>query len=248
MSVISKISNSHLLKKNPLLAKNIPDTQVLTLRSLHEMLDKYKMLYIKPTNSCQGKGIIRIERHRPHRVTLMASDNGHTFTAPLHAQKIFRHIQKLRMDRPYLIQQGIDSLTKNHNLFDLRVHLVRWKEKWRIAGIAGRIASEHLIVTNYQHGVEYKPIMNLLKNDLDYLPPKAKKTVEKIHTLSLQAIQIISHTYPKWNEFGIDMGIAQNGRIWIYEVNIHPSIQVFQIFNPNAYQRITKTRRAFAKE
>ncbi|WP_307254081.1 YheC/YheD family protein [Croceifilum oryzae] len=246
--MISKISNSYLLKKNPLIAKNIPDTQVLTLRSLHKMLGRYRMLYIKPNNSCQGKGIVRIERHRQNRVILMSSDHGNTLTAPLHAQKIFDHIQEFRMDRPYLIQQGIHSLTKNHNLFDLRVHLIRQKWTWKIVGIAGRVASEHLIVTNYNHGVEYKPIRKLLKNDLDYLPPKAKKTVEKIRALSLQAAHTISRAYPKWNEFGIDIGIDRDGHIWIYEVNIHPSIKIFQIFKPDISKRIRKIRCVFSKK
>lgn len=200
------------------------------------------MVYVKPDNSCQGKGIIRVSRSDKGIITVISNDYGRKLSTRRFTD-LWNMIQKLRMRRPYIIQQGINSLTKKKQLFDFRVHLVRSKKKWRIVGIAGRVASKHLIVTNYYHGVEYKPVKNLLKRDLQYSNQRAKKTVQKIRQVSRRATSRISKSYARWNEFGIDLGIDRKGRIWIYEINISPSALVFQKFNPKLYRKIMENRR-----
>lgn len=243
LSVTSKFSNSYLLKKNRLIARNIPETRILTKPSLSQMLQHYRMVYVKPDNSCQGKGIIRVSRSDTGTMIVSSNDYGKTFHAN-HLDHVWNLIQKVRMKRPYIIQQGIDSLTKRNLLFDFRVHLVRGKKKWGVVGIAGRVASKHLIVTNYYDGVKYKPVMNLLTQDLHYPSHNAKMTVDRIKQISLQTTSTVSRKYPSWREFGIDIGIDRKGRIWIYEINIIPSALVFKAFSYPLYRRILKLRRS----
>jgi hypothetical protein len=132
------------------------------------------------------------------------------------------------MKRPYLIQQGIPSLTKSKKLFDIRTHLVRVNGEWKLGGIIGRIAHKDPLVTNAYSGGKSKKIMPLLTRELGYTEEQAHLMIQQLSDLSFEAVQTISHVYPKWYEYGLDIGIDEQKRPWIYEINIKPGLLVFE--------------------
>jgi len=60
--------------------------------------------------------------------------------------------------------------------------------------------------------------------------------------LSTHATETFGHAFPKWKEFGLDIGIDERGKLWIYEINIKPGMLVFQKDRPS-YERIMEMKK-----
>ena len=225
--ITSKLDNRNILSQHPLIAPHLPDTVPLRFSNLQHMLQRYSMLYLKPDNSCQGKGIIRIDRLANNKLKLRTRDD-QTTSYHTNILSLWRNILRKKRKRPYLIQQGINSLTKNQRLFDIRVHLFRIHGNWVIGGIIGRIATQNGIATNAYSGGQPKEIMALLREDLGLSWEQQKRTIHDLCQLSLIATEWISRIHPKWSEFGLDIGIDRNGHYWLYEINIKPGLYVFR--------------------
>jgi hypothetical protein len=207
------------------------------------MLQKYNTVYIKPNDSCQGKGVIRVDRIQKH-FQLKTRDKKATYRLS-NIDQVMARIQKVKMNRTYIVQRGIDSYTRAKKLFDIRVHLLRVNSKWEIGGIIGRIASKHGVATNAYSGGTPVLIQNLLQKHLILGEHRKKELMKELTTLSLHATHTFSKAFPKWSEFGLDIGIDKRGHLWIYEINIKPGLLVFKN-DPTSLRRIKemKKRRA----
>ncbi len=227
MSVTSKLSNVNILLKNPYTAPHIPVTMKLTSRNLKELLDQFSVVYIKPDNSSQGKGILRVSRHPNGSLLLQTQGEPLKWIFTRH-YPLWKKILQLKMKRPYLIQQGIPSLTISKKLFDIRTHFVRVKGEWKLGGMIGRIAHKDPLVTNAYSGGKSKKIMPLFMRELGYTEEQAHLMIQQLSDLSFEAIQTVSPIYPKWSEYGLDIGIDEQKKPWIYEINIKPGLLVFE--------------------
>lgn len=240
-SVISKLSNYRILTKDRWINTHLPKTKVLTLPVLKQMLNVYPMIYLKPDNSCWGMGIIRVSRVSKGRFFLRHQDyniNRHY----CNYAALWGAIKRLQMKRPYIVQQGIYSFTKTNQLFDIRVHLMRLNKKWKVVGMVGRIAPQNDIITNTTR-TEYVPVKHALIQYMGYSRQKATDILGYIRQLATLTTINMSKVYPKWNEFGLDMGLDRLGHLWIYEINIYPGASMFQRMNPQVYQRILQLRK-----
>lgn len=242
MKVTSKIGNATLLQNHESIASHIPRTQPFTQSNLQTMLEEFPIVYIKPNDSAQGKGILRVDVRFNGSYLLRSRDvddrwNHKDFS------NLWDHVNQLKHPRSYIIQQGISSITKQGNPFDIRVHMTRVNRKWIIAGMVGRMAPIDGIVTNYFLEGPTTYVSNLLTGPLQLSSNQANSLIQEIKTLSLATTKIISSSYPKWNEFGLDIGIDTAQKLWIYEVNITPGASVFQKLNYQSFLRIMQLRK-----
>lgn len=242
MKVTSKIDNATLLLSHESVASHIPRTQSLTQPNLIDMLEAYPIVYIKPNDSAQGKGILRVDVHSNGSYLLRSRDIDDQWIYQNHSD-LWNHINQIKHPRSYIVQQGISSVTKQGNPFDIRVHLTRVNRRWIIAGMVGRMAPLDGIVTNYFLEGPTTYVSNLLTGSLELSSHQANGLIHEIKTLSLTTTKIISTTYPKWSEFGLDIGIDAERKLWIYEINITPGASVFQRLNYQSYLRVLKLRK-----
>lgn len=242
MGVTSKIGNAALLLKNAETAKHIPKTEAFTRANLSSMLQEFPSVYIKPNDSAQGKGILRVDLQSNGSYMLRSRDvDGAWFDTDFN--QLWLQLNRMKLKRYYLLQQGISSITKAGNPFDIRVHMTRIKGTWIIAGMVGRLAPMESIVTNYFLEGPSTYVSELLTTQLYLSSNKAEEMITQLKSLSLQATQIISSAYPKWSEFGLDIGIDSSNHLWIYEINITPGASVFQKINYKSYLRILNLRK-----
>ncbi|HBI02656.1 MAG TPA: hypothetical protein DDY49_01330, partial [Paenibacillaceae bacterium] len=148
----------------------------------------------------------------------------------------------------YVIQQGIESVTKNKRHFDLRCHALRMDGEWIVGGICGRLGSKGNIITTSHEGGTPILIESVLKDHLHYSYEEAKNMLEGLHECILKTVKAISPMYPHHKEFAVDIGIDENKQIWIFEVNIEPLIRGnFKLLpDKTLYHRIC-TLRGYAK-
>jgi len=241
-SVISKLNNWTLLQKDKRVASSLPETLPFSMQNLQAMLKRYPILYLKPDNSCQGKGAMRIDKLPGGRYVLRSRDTKEQYTFR-YLIPLYIEIQKTRMNRPYLIQQGIVSQTPSGEMVDIRVHLVRTKHGWRTAGMAARIASITNVVTNRSSGGQPIHLDELFLSHLSYTPREFQQKVEELNRLAHRAVRLISARYPAFSEFGVDIGMDPNGKLWIYEVNIRPSLRMFKQLNDPVYRHLIRFRK-----
>ncbi|MFC7441798.1 YheC/YheD family protein [Laceyella putida] len=241
-SVISKLNNLALLQKDRRVASSLPATLPYSVQNLRAMLDQYSILYLKPDNSCQGKGAMRIDKQPDGHYLLRSRDTKETYAfkdlTPLH-----RRIRHIKMKRPYLIQQGIVSQTPAGKMVDIRVHLVHLEHAWTTAAMAARIAPTKNVVTNRSSGGKPIYLGELLKSHLAYTTTQAERKKAELSNLATRAVQLISAKHPSYSEFGVDIGIDKNGKLWIYEVNIKPSLRMFKQLNHPLYSHLLSFRK-----
>ncbi|SFS43828.1 YheC/YheD family protein [Marininema halotolerans] len=240
-SVISKIGNVMLLKKNALTSAHVPATKWLELNSLTHMLNQYPSVYVKPNDCARGRGIIRVDRLGAKHYRVRTREGGSSFHSSTSA--VLGQIRRVQIKRRYIVQQGIASLTKDGNFFDIRVHLVRINGKWQMAGAVAKVATKSRIVTNRHSGGTPVSVDEILERGLGYHAMERHRMMKNIESVCVGAARTIGRSFPKWREFGVDLGIDAKGHIWIYEVNITPGLMVFKHGDLPAFYRVLKLRK-----
>lgn len=241
MRVTSKLDNASLLLRHNSTSKYIPQTKLLTRIHLQEMLEIFPFVYLKPNDSAQGKGILRADRIGDEYILRSRDENG--IEKQGNFSNLWESIHQHKRKRTYLIQQGILSVTKNGNPFDIRVHLARIRGNWIVAGVVGRIASKESIVTNAYSGGISKNVDEILEKEMHLSSAQSSKMIYKLQSLSLEATKITSNAYPKWAEFGLDIGLDEDLHPWIYEINITPGGKVFRNLDHEVYLHILRLHR-----
>ncbi|PTX58871.1 YheC/D-like protein [Melghirimyces profundicolus] len=239
--VTSKWGNARLLSRHPSTAPHVPVTRIFNRDNLKEMIARFPSLYLKPVFSCRGKGILRVDVWRNGGYLLRKRDPSreHCRDEKILWSRILRETGR----RPYVIQQSIQSVTREGRPFDIRVHLVRIGGKWVNAGIVGKLAGSRSIVTNRHSGGKPKPVRKLLLEDLRLTTEQTEYMTRNLEEVARRAVLVISRHHPKWWEFGVDAGIDSKGRIWIYEVNITPGGMVFKAADRDAFRELLRLRR-----
>ena len=112
-TVGSKWIKTKVLLLNKELRKFVPETRIYSQTNLLHMLIKHKMVYVKPINGSFGQGVIRVEKNDKYRFQAgkVAKSFG-TF------QGLFAALNKAKLNRSYLVQQGIHLL--NPSKADIR--------------------------------------------------------------------------------------------------------------------------------
>ncbi|OAB44063.1 YheC/YheD family protein [Paenibacillus antarcticus] len=215
--VSSKLVKTKVLLQDPALIPYVPRTASLTLSRLLLMLNRYKMVYIKPVCGSLGIGVIRVERNG---ALFRYRDGTHTYTFRTFRQ-MYVSIQHRIGSTPYLVQKGIVMLQLRHRPFDFRV-MVQRNEKsiWECTGVVARLAHPKKAVTNGSQGGTIYAADEILSKVADIT--KAEKLVEEMKKIGLKTAKQFSASYPNMNELGLDIAVDRNLRLWILEVNTRP--------------------------
>jgi hypothetical protein len=234
--VLSKWRKTAIMLQNAKLRDYVPDTKKMTHSSLQSLLNRYKMVYIKPDCGTYGNGVMRVEM----------DSNG---TKPFHYQAgvlkrsfarfddMYKSILKQTRKRFYLVQKGIHLTKYNKRQFDIRVMVQQSPRKnWEATGVIGRVAHPQKIVTNVHNGGTLMPIDSLLGS---YVSGAAKERyIERLRKLGVSTALQLHGKLSGLKEIGLDVALDQKLHPWVLEVNTSP--------DPFIFRRL-KDKRIFAK-
>jgi glycosyltransferase involved in cell wall biosynthesis len=205
------------LKNDPVLVPHLPETAWLTPETTMLFLRKHSSIYIKPTNKSLAIGLVRLDPLK-HEEKWVASTpyraGGVLYSQP----ELKAYIRRLGRERKIIVQQPILLSRVGERPVDLRVAVQRDRQgKWQVSGIVARVGPSYGISTNVAVGGRAVPLASVSSQLGGSLPlPELKEQIERI---VLQAAKRLSEKIPGLADLGFDVGVDQNGHLWIIEVN-----------------------------
>jgi UDP-N-acetylmuramoyl-tripeptide--D-alanyl-D-alanine ligase len=198
----------------------IPSNYIHSTRSFFDFFNYYKKIVFKPVNGHKGQNIVFIERIRDEFHLLIGTEN-YTYTW----DELRDFVRSTIREELYLVQPYINCKTKSGNAYDFRLHVQKNGEgKWVITQCYPRIAPEGSIISNISGGGATNYLVPFLKQEFDDEYYNIKRYLENF-SLQLAAhmdeIQLNEFS-ESIDELGIDVGLDDSNKIWIYEVNWRP--------------------------
>lgn len=240
------------LAEHPPIRPYLPHTIYYSnVSDIVQMLNLYKVIYVKPINGTGGRGILRIEQASNQTVNIEGRDHDRNIVAP---QKV--SISALRsflqewneIGANYLIQQGIPLQLSNGRVHDYRVLVQKdGTGIWTVTGCAGRIGAKRSITANLHGGGSAVPMEKLM---LSFINSNVNIAAvqDEVHQISIEIASYLEMRYFTLCELAIDIAIDREGQIWIIEINPKPAREVFkEIGNHEMYRTAIRRPLEYAK-
>lgn len=239
----NKLGKTDLLMLHNEIRKYIPETRKATDQDVLAMLERYKMVYIKPTAGTGGFGIVKAERKMQGNNRIYQYKYNTRSRQFSTFDGFYRALRKIMGRRKYLVQQGIRMMTYRKRPFDIRVMVQRNEQgDWEHTGTIGRMAHPKRIVTNYHSGGTPLPLRTLLKPHLS--SEGIKKQGRMLASLGVKVAAHMQTGFPVVKEIGVDIGLDRKRTPWIFEVNTRPDPFIFlKLGRPAVFRRIIRLTR-----
>lgn len=214
----NKMKVLEMLSRSNIFSPYLPETrEVKDVNSTIDFINQSKNIVLKPINGRKGNGIIFI----------ICKEDRYEFTLENKTQQLSKtelvYLIEEIIPRAYIAQQYIKSKNKSGNAYDLRLHVQKdGRGEWRICTIYPRIAPFNSIKTNISSGGATLYLSPFLEQEFteDYFNMK-----RYLEVFSLSIAKEMDKLYGvSFDELGIDIGIDENNKIWLYEINWHPGV------------------------
>ncbi|NUU60069.1 YheC/YheD family endospore coat-associated protein [Paenibacillus agri] len=213
----------NLLKESDLKGY-IPDTFSYPDADVSELLEKYRLIYIKPTYGVKGESVYRVKvmDHGDIHISMHS-------LAPRYICRKNENIQEklasvLGHHNHYMVQEGIDMFPVNHQYFDIR-SLVQKNilGEWEVSAITCRVAYKDYFNTSMceriQDATELLP--RLLSSELK------NKVLQSLHEASVKAAQAAENHIGSLGELSVDFVLDTHKKLWIIELNGKPQKSIY---------------------
>ncbi|WP_254119557.1 YheC/YheD family protein [Bacillus sp. FJAT-29790] len=243
MSVsVGKWTKYKLILEDENLASHLPVTKLFKEESLWELMDLYSELMIKPSFGHKGKGVIQITSFGEDKFGVQAGLNKIT----IHGKKpLFKYLRENHCSpkRQYIIQKWISLAKIEDSPIDIRVIVQRKRKssEWIVTGKLAKIARDGFIITSAAK--ELVPVEEAIERS-SLNSQLIQKILIELDQVSLNTARQLEKYYTKSRLIGLDMGIDQEGKIWIIEANLTPNIAMFnKVEDKSDYETIKSYRK-----
>lgn len=216
----------------------IPETAAMSKNSLKRMLGKYGMVYVKPNNGTGGFGVMRVNRVKAGSRFRYGYHLGNQAAEFPTYEALFQSMSRKMGKRTHLVQKGIHMLKVRGRPFDIRVMVQKnEKGKWEQTGMIGRLAHPKKAVTNFHSGGTPLPVGELLKPHLE--SNGRRQLIQRLKDLGVGIAASMEIGFPYLKEVGVDVGLDQNSKPWVFEVNTRPDPFIFRrLRNKSVFYRV----------
>lgn len=194
----------------------IPSLKLKTGNDFLLLMNHYSRVVIKPYSGNKGKKILFLEKLVDNQFLVIDGDMMQTIPE----ENILSRIKDLIKERNYLIQPYIECKTKAGLTYDFRLHVQKnGLGKWEITLIYPRISGGSKLVSNISSG-GYRGELDIFLQE-EFKDPLIIK--HKLEQFALDFSYHLDKIYQcSFDELGIDVGIDNNQKLWVFEVNWRP--------------------------
>lgn len=236
------------VKKNSDLSQCLPDTELFrNFNTINSFLTKYNKIILKPLNLSRGRGIQIIDKHNDGFIV-------HDYRQKKSSDIYFSNISSVRNYyennkkhfENYLVQQFLTLSKISNSVFDIRIVMQKDESlMWKVKGIECRVAKSNSLVTNISKGGYaislYDALLISFPNIADH-----KIIVDELKNYCIKLCLYLDKMGHHFAEFGIDIGLDKNKKLWLIEVNVFPSFNGFKAMDYHSYIDIRHTPLRYA--
>ncbi|MCJ8009855.1 YheC/YheD family protein [Lederbergia wuyishanensis] len=236
---ISKWNQKNTLSRVDALLPIIPKTDLLTKVTFYDYIKRYKQVILKPTDGQEGKGIVKItvlddvtfEVHTGRKKIIKTS-----------IEETYDYLQSHFFNKKYyLIQETLPLATINNCPFDIRVIVQKNHASWKVTGIVVKVVSKEFFITNVaekiltlDEAISVSSISHINTNSLK----------RKISEICISASRQLNKDKKNIKIIGFDIGLTNQGDIWIIEANFAPDLAMFyRLEDKTIYRNIYESKK-----
>jgi hypothetical protein len=217
----------------------LPDTKRYTRERVEVFLQKYSMIYVKPSGGSMGRGIMKVWKQDSYIYVKKTVLPSRRFTS---VEEAAQYIDRMREGKPYIVQKGLILARVNDRPFDIRVMMQRDSVggPWLYSGMVAKIAGKGSVVTNVALSKgRVTTVEEALRQSLGLSETRIHEIVHRMKQLGYAAAKHFD-TYQPYRELGFDMAVDTSSRLWLIEQNTAPSHRLFAKLksNPRLFRRI----------
>ena len=204
------------------IAKFMPQTDLLTQATFTHYLKKYPLVFLKPCNGQQGKGIIKISKRNRRSYEIQLGRQQWVLQG---TRQVGEQIRKIvATETHYIIQQGIALATIHERFSDIRVMTQKAKNDWHVTGKVVKVAGPHFFVTNAAQSVLPVPLALKQSTILSLFHRRLEKRMDR---MCLAAAKLLDEPTER-KIIGFDVAVTNFGQLWILEGNYVPDLSLFK--------------------
>ncbi|WP_010531638.1 YheC/YheD family protein [Lentibacillus jeotgali] len=234
------IVNKRVLEDGVFAHLVIPSESITDFKTFHNFLKKHETIIIKPKLGHRGEGIYMLSKNKSDYI--LTYENQDT---KLNKRKLKQFFKNDINHEQYIFQKHINSRTKNGEPFDCRIRLEKnGLNKWQAAAYLIRIGTGQKIVSNVAQGGSVSELTPYLKANYENWEAVRDSLRDIGNKFPYKMEQIFNK---KITSMGIDIGIDQDGKPYLFEVNTAPGHEfamgdIALIKSEHYKYRLTKTK------
>lgn len=231
--LIGKWQSYKILAAHPILKNYLPDTNLVSdFNRVDQMINKYRIVYMKPVAGSQGRNIIKIAlKDRPNRYHYQYQMNNQMYNGTsANMSGLRRSLRRVMGNQTYIVQNQINLLRSEGNILDVRV-LVQKDDtgNFTVTGKACRVGKPGSITSNISAGGHGSKLNLVLARNFSE-PKQRQSIIDEIDMVACEAAKVLEASASgPIGELGIDIGIDRSGKIWFIEANLRPARKLFSM-------------------
>ncbi|UVI28637.1 YheC/YheD family protein [Paenibacillus spongiae] len=216
-----------VLNTEPQLEKHLPDTCLVNgPEIINDYLGKYNCVFLKPVIGSTSNGVVRA-KYSDKSIDVVCTLNHETHRKKFAtANDLWRWIRTDVSKANYVVQQRIRTVKWKKKLTGIRLNMAKdGSGKWENCLLIGLRALNGSHIA-YSRGYDPAEIMIEIDSLLMELQKKGIHDAKRLKNTIIQLGMDICHFFDRCGyhvaDIGIDLGIDNKGKIWIFEVNRRP--------------------------
>ncbi|MBL4936826.1 YheC/YheD family protein [Clostridium sp. YIM B02515] len=239
---VTKYDLYEIISDREELSQFLPPAQIFEdFEQFMEFIERYEKIVLKPQNISE-KNICIIEKLGDNfRVTDCRRKKKikSILTSEVDLES---YLNKLEENyKNYILQKYIKLAKVEEDLFDLRFVMKKITQgDWNLKGIEYSVAGNNFVFTNVLNRNFKFHLKEAVKS---YYPLHfdLNETMNKANRLCLKACKAIEEASNYSEELGFDIGIDEENKLWLVEINIFDSFKKFSVVDYKTYLSVDYT-------
>lgn len=206
----------------------IPDTFLFNEVNVSELMNKYKLVYIKPCYGNHGNRVHRLELKENLDIHISLHSLAPRFICRKN-EDIQQKLDKLLGEDIFIVQEGIRSSQIDNKNYDIRSLVQKDSSgNWTVSTMVCRVANELYFNTGaYESIYDAEEIFSRIF----HLKKMRETTLKSINKISINAAQILETHMGLLGELSVDFVLDEEMKLWIIELNGKPQKSIYKDIN-----------------